>query len=82
MMTLSPHHDLDHVVVEQLVAGGVARWEYIDSKRPHTHDVRALTVVGGVDAEPLLVSGGNDAQLFAYSVRAFTKVPPKLELIP
>jgi len=52
-----------------------SRWVYLDSKRPHAHDVRAMDIVClPGDHEPLLVSGGNDAQLFCYSVLRFQKV--------
>ena len=37
------------------------------SKRPHTHDVRTLCVVNLPDEDPVLVSGGNDAQLLVHS---------------
>eukprot|EP00951_Prasinocladus_malaysianus_P022462 scaffold188198_cov28-Prasinocladus_malaysianus.AAC.1 len=48
----------------------LASWVYLDYKRPHTHDVRALAVVagGGADGDDLLVSGGIDAQLYCYSM--------------
>ncbi len=44
------------------------------SKRPHTHDVRALCVVSVPDEDPVLVSGGNDAQLLVHSVPRYTQV--------
>ncbi len=49
-------------------------WTYIDSKRPHTHDVRTLVLVQRRAAQPLLLSGGNDAQLIAYVAPLFLKV--------
>lgn len=49
-------------------------WTYIDTKRPHTHDVRMLLLVQRPAASPLLLSGGNDAQLIAYDANAFLKV--------
>ncbi len=56
------------------VAGPTA-WEYLESKRPHSHDVRAFTVVtGGAGQRALLISGSNDARLFAYQIARFTKV--------
>ena len=51
-------------------------WEYLESKRPHSHDVRAFTVVARPELGPLLVSGGNDARLFAYRTARFTRVRP------
>ncbi len=44
------------------------------SKRPHTHDVRTLCMVSLPDEDPVLVSGGNDAQLLAHSVPRYTQV--------
>lgn len=51
-------------------------WAYLSSKRPHTHDVRALCVAGGkaLPEGARLFSGGNDTQLFAHSVEHFLKV--------
>jgi U3 small nucleolar RNA-associated protein 4 len=49
-------------------ADGAAQWAYLDSKRPHTHDVRALALVAREGEEPLLVSAGNDTQLVLYNV--------------
>ena len=57
-------------------AGKPAKWEYLESKRPHTHEARFLAVVPSPSSGPLLISGGNDAQLFAYRIPAFTKVSP------
>lgn len=48
----------------------------MESKRPHSHDVRCLAVVSSPSSGPLLISGGNDAQLFAYRIPAFTKALP------
>lgn len=50
------------------------RWVYADTRRPHTHDVRAMLTVTPPGAEPLLLTGGNDAQLFAFSVPHFQTV--------
>jgi U3 small nucleolar RNA-associated protein 4 len=61
--------------------GRDSKWVYLDCKRPHTHDVRAMEVIVRSDGqEPLIVSGGNDAQLFCYSVNAFQKVLPTVSL--
>lgn len=49
-------------------ADGAAQWAYLDSKRPHTHDVRALAVLAREGEEPLMVSAGNDTQLVLYNV--------------
>lgn len=46
----------------------------MEGKRPHSHDVRMLAVVGRRDADAVLVSGGNDARLQRTSVPAFQKV--------
>ncbi|GAB4822285.1 hypothetical protein N2152v2_009331 [Parachlorella kessleri] len=70
----------------QLVKGGEGppQWTYLSSKRLHTHDVRAMCVLHGKHtAEPLLLTGGNDTQLLAHSVRRFLKEHPlKVSLCP
>lgn len=53
-------------------------WTYIDTKRPHTHDVRMLVLVQRSGAPPLLLSGGNDAQLIAYNANALLKASTPL----
>lgn len=50
------------------------KWLYLDTRRPHTHDVRAMVVLTPPDADSLLLTGANDAQLFAYSVPHFQTV--------
>ena len=57
-----------------LDADGQVRWEYLQSKRTHTHDVRVLVAFSPPGRDELLVSGGNDAQLFAHLLHRFTKV--------
>jgi U3 small nucleolar RNA-associated protein 4 len=57
-------------------ATGVSRWAYLDRKQPHTHDVRALAPLQRPDAEPLLLSGGNDGQVVLYSMPRFLKEHP------
>ena len=44
------------------------------SKRPHSHDVRTLCVARLPDHDPVLISGGNDAQLLVHSVPRYTQV--------
>ncbi|KAL6761639.1 hypothetical protein V8C86DRAFT_2533190 [Haematococcus lacustris] len=59
-------------------------WVYTHYKRPHTHDVRALAVVGWPELqnsqqqqqEAMLVSGGMDAQLIAYPAASFLAQHP------
>jgi U3 small nucleolar RNA-associated protein 4 len=73
--------------------GGVGvrkhEWVYLSSKRPHTHDVRAMciafppqssTTTSGeynASADALLFTGGNDTLLLAHSVPRFLKEHPK-----
>lgn len=52
------------------------RWIYADTRRPHTHDVRAMLTVTPPGADPLLLTGGDDAQLIAFSVPHFQTVGP------
>lgn len=57
-------------------------WVYLTSKRPHSHDVRALCMIappaapGAPEPKSMMVSGGVDAQLFAYTALQFTKQHP------
>ena len=51
--------------------GGGAAWSFVDKKRPHSHDVKALALAGGV-----LFSGGNDARLLSYAAPRFAKKHP------
>ena len=53
---------------------GPKQWVYTDYKRPHLHDVRSLAIVSGRHDVPVLVSGGVDGSLVAYSVNTFLKV--------
>lgn len=47
---------------------------FTESKRRHTHDVRALTLATFPGEEgPSLVSVGNDARFLVHSVANFTK---------
>ena len=57
---------------------GYNQWTYTTSKRPHTHDVRALAMLttGADDEDGILISGGNDAQLLAYNAGSFRKQHP------
>ena len=54
--------------------GRPEKWLYLDTRRPHTHDVRAMLVLNPAATDPLLLTGANDAQLFAYSVSRFQTV--------
>ena len=51
------------------------------SKRPHTHDVRTLCMVSLPDEDPVLVSGGNDAQLLVHSVPRYIQVRTALDVV-
>lgn len=63
-------------------AGGAPeKWVYLDTRRPHTHDVRAMLVVKPPASDALLLTGGNDAQLFAFSVPHFQTVSTILLLL-
>lgn len=63
--------------------GNPEKWLYLDTRRPHTHDVRAMLVLNPVGADALLVTGANDAQLFAYSVPRFqTSHPVRVCKVP
>ena len=55
-------------------SNNIGKWVYLDTRRPHTHDVRAMLLLTPPDADSLLLTGGNDAQLFAYSVPHFQTV--------
>ncbi len=57
-------------------ASSSSSWTYLDCKRPHTHDVRAMEVVVLPGGRSVLVSGGLDAQLVAYPVGSFLKEHP------
>ena len=54
--------------------GKPERWVHSQSKRPHSHDVRTLCVARLPDQDPVLISGGNDAQLLVHSVPRYTQV--------
>ena len=51
-------------------------WAHLSSKRPHSHDVRAMAVAGGrhLPEGPRLYTGSNDTQLLSHSVELFQKV--------
>ena len=55
---------------------GYNKWAYTSSKRPHTHDVRALAMATSPNGDGILVSAGNDAQLLAYPAETFRKHHP------
>ena len=72
-----------HALKPYYLAGSApGSWTYVDTKRPHTHDVRMLVLVQRPSAPPLLMSGGNDAQLIAYDANAFLKVCRSVWLSP
>ena len=58
------------------VATAPGTWSYLDYKRPHSHDVKAMDVVVLAGGKAVLVSGGLDAQLVAYPVGGFLKEHP------
>ena len=60
--------------VRECPAGKPERWVHSQSKRPHSHDVRTLCVARLPDQDPILISGGNDAQLLVHSVPRYTQV--------
>lgn len=51
-------------------------WAYLSSKRPHSHDVRAMCVAAGkhLPEGPHLFTGSNDTQIFKHSVERYLKV--------
>ena len=66
----------EHVVAVDDDGGPLGhRWTVTGTKRPHTHDVRALAIAA-IGGAPVLLSGGNDAQLLAYPANAFRKRHP------
>ncbi|KAH7616913.1 putative WD repeat-containing protein PCN [Nannochloris sp. 'desiccata'] len=68
-----------------LISARKSEWVYLSSKRPHTHDVRAMCVASSPqssstisgDHTALLFTGGNDTLLLAHSVARFLKEHPK-----
>ncbi|KAK3242493.1 hypothetical protein CYMTET_47817 [Cymbomonas tetramitiformis] len=61
------------------VVDGGAHWVMAGKKRPHSHDVRALTMAAAPGAPAgacVLLSGGNDAQLNAYIATNFLHEHP------
>ncbi len=62
-------------------AGKPERWVQGEAKRPHTHDVRTLTIAAcSGSAETVLVSAGADAQLLAHSVPRFAQATSSASL--
>lgn len=58
--------------------GSKPEWTFLSSKRPHTHDVRAMCIAAGkACSTPLLFTGGNDTLLLAHNVGRFLKEHPK-----
>ena len=58
--------------------GSKPEWTFLSSKRPHTHDVRAMCIAAGKACPtPLLFTGGNDTVLLGHSVSRFLKEHPK-----
>jgi U3 small nucleolar RNA-associated protein 4 len=53
-------------------------WVYTHYKRPHTHDVRAMSVVsmGSGGSKDVLLTGGVDTQLIVYPVNSFLQQHP------
>lgn len=58
--------------------GSKSEWTFLSSKRPHTHDVRAMCIAAGKSCPtPMLFTGGNDTLLLAHNVSRFLKEHPK-----
>lgn len=55
---------------------GAGQWVFTHHKRPHTHDVRAMGLVPLGGGRQVLLTGGVDAQLIAYTVPAFLQDHP------
>lgn len=56
---------------------GYNQWAFTSSKRPHTHDVKALAIAAPSSSDDgILLSAGNDAQLIAYNAESFRKHHP------
>lgn len=56
---------------------GSFEWVYTGYKRTHSHDVHSLAVVhGSLFDGSAIISGGNDAQLFAYAADSFPSFHP------
>jgi hypothetical protein len=51
-------------------------WKMTISQRPHTHDVKAMSVVSTNDEETLL-TGGIDTKICSYSVMVFATTQPQ-----
>jgi U3 small nucleolar RNA-associated protein 4 len=64
--------------------GGAQEWAFLSSKRPHTHDVRAMCVTRGRHAgAPALWTGGNDTLLLLHPVARFLmEHPSRVETCP
>ncbi|CAL8461915.1 g1446 [Coccomyxa elongata] len=56
--------------------GKPERWVFTESRRPHSHDVRTLTVASIPGRDPVLISAGNDAQILVHSVPRFSQEHP------
>jgi U3 small nucleolar RNA-associated protein 4 len=67
------------------VAAPLSKWVPVTSKRPHTHDVRAMVRIPSAEgpAHDLFASCSNDAHLVLYSVAHFEKQhPSRLSRVP
>ena len=56
--------------------GQASAWVYLDTRRPHTHDVRAMLVTTPPGGGPLLLTGSTDTHLIACAASRFGKVGP------
>lgn len=70
---------------DALMPDAAEQWAVTGTKRPHTHDIRALAVAPfprsadtpeGAPDTHVLLSGGTDTQLLAYSAELFDKEHP------
>lgn len=69
---------IQHATSDAIHQDNKGSWVYLSSKRPHTHDVRALCSLGGK-----LISAGNDTVLLVHSISRFLKeYPRKLNTCP
>jgi len=49
------------------------KWVFVGYKRPHSHDIRCLALIGG---SSMLISGGVDPRIFGYKAQQFLSQHP------
>lgn len=60
-------------------ANDMSPWVLVNAQRPHTHDVKAMTVVTSADGRvETLATGGVDTKLCSYVVSDFSKRRPQV----